>query len=59
MVKGMKLNTDKEHVKKIQDKLIANDNYCPCYPHKTEDTQCPCKYIRQYQSCRCGLYVRE
>ena len=55
----MKLNPDKEHVKKIQDKLVANDNYCPCYPHKTEDTQCPCRYIRQYQSCRCGLYVKE
>lgn len=42
----------------ITARLEMNDGYCPCQPSKTPDTLCPCKYMRQYNTCRCGLYVR-
>lgn len=32
------------------------DMYCPCQPNKTPDTVCPCKFMREYNACRCGLY---
>lgn len=56
---GMKVNPDGDHVKSILDKLEANNGYCPCMPMKTQDTICPCKYMRKFKACRCGLYVQE
>lgn len=41
----------------ITARLELNDGYCPCQPSKTPDTLCPCKYMRKYNTCRCGLYV--
>lgn len=55
----MKVNPDGNHVKIILDKLKANNGYCPCMPMKTKDTICPCKYMRKFKACRCGLYVKE
>lgn len=42
----------------IMARLEMNDGYCPCQPSKTHDTLCPCKYMRKYNTCRCGLYVK-
>lgn len=55
---GMKVNTDTEHVREILDKLKKNDGYCPCMPTKIKDTICPCRYMRKFKACRCGLYMR-
>ncbi|MBS5519643.1 MAG: hypothetical protein KHX13_04840 [Acidaminococcus intestini] len=55
---GMKLNPNKEHAEVVLKKLEANQGYCPCLPVKNKDTLCPCKYLRKFQACRCGLYVR-
>lgn len=41
----------------VTGRLALNDGYCPCQPSKTQDTICPCKYMRKYNTCRCGLYV--
>lgn len=41
----------------VRGRLALNDGYCPCQPSKTKDTICPCKYMRKYSTCRCGLYV--
>lgn len=30
--------------------------YCPCQQQQNRDTICPCKYMRKYNACRCGLY---
>jgi ferredoxin-thioredoxin reductase catalytic subunit len=30
--------------------------YCPCQPNRTEDTICPCRFMREHNACRCGLY---
>ena len=40
---------------KIQKEQYG-EMYCPCQPNKTSDTICPCKYMRNYGACRCGLY---
>lgn len=32
------------------------DMYCPCQNIQNQDTVCPCKYMRKYSTCRCGLY---
>ena len=53
----VRYNDDKELVMEIKSKLKENDGYCPCQPSKTKDTICPCKYMRKYSTCRCGLYV--
>lgn len=39
-----------------QQKEQYGEMYCPCQPNKTRDTICPCKYMRNYGACRCGLY---
>ena len=57
----VRLSTNKELVKKIQQKLKDNDGYCPCKLEKTPDTKCMCKEFREQQSgeCHCGLFVKD
>lgn len=57
----IKLNSDKELVEDIKNKLKENDGYCPCRLYKTEDTKCMCKEFREQESgiCHCGLYIKE
>ena len=55
------LNTDKEHVKKIRDKLKENTGYCPCSLVKNEDTKCICKEFAEQEEtgyCHCKLYYK-
>ena len=33
--------------------------YCPCQSIQTNDTLCPCKYMREQGACRCGLFERD
>ena len=59
----IELNSDKEIVKYIREKLKENDGYCPCHLTKTSDTKCMCKEFRDQMDrgklgeCHCGLYV--
>ena len=57
----IRLNTDKEYVKNIREKLKANSGYCPCKIIKNEDTKCICKeFLEQgLGPCHCGLYIKE
>lgn len=32
--------------------------YCPCHVSQNADTLCPCKYMREYGACRCGLFKK-
>ena len=34
----------------------TGEMYCPCQPNRTEDTICPCRFMRERNACRCGLY---
>ena len=51
-----------ERLNALSDKFFTQvtqhgDMYCPCQTGTTKDTICPCKYMRNYGACRCGLYV--
>lgn len=57
-----KINSE-EALDRIATKMQHNvDNYgemyCPCQSPRTEDTICPCRYMRKYMACRCGLFKR-
>lgn len=54
------LNSDKELVKAIRNRLKITQGQCPCVPEEewNEDTMCPCKKLREHEECCCGLYVK-
>lgn len=61
---GMKVNPKPYVVCTVLEKLGSNQTkygapYCPCLPTHSEDTICPCRYMREMRACRCGLYVRK
>ena len=33
--------------------------YCPCQVGQSKDTICPCKYMKEHNACRCGLFKKE
>lgn len=53
------LNPNKDFVKKMQERIDANDGFCPCRFERNKDTICPCKYYREDNDCICGLYVND
>ena len=58
----IKQNPDKEHVKKIREKLKQNDNYCPCVITRTPESQCMCEEFRNQKTdgyCHCELYYKK
>ena len=61
----IRLNEDKEVVKRIKEGLKAKGGYCPCRLHKTEDNKCICKEFREQMAdpnfegyCHCLLYYK-
>lgn len=61
---GMQVNPDSYRVAEVLEKLGKNHQkygapYCPCMPTQEEDTICPCKYMRKFNVCRCGMYVQK
>ncbi len=57
----IKVNTNKQLVTELRQKLKENGNYCPCSLIQNEDTKCPCKEFRETQElglCHCGLYEK-
>lgn len=55
--RNMQVTRNQKVYDTVTGRLALNDGYCPCQPSKTQDTLCPCKYMRKYNTCRCGLYV--
>lgn len=43
----IKVNSDTALVKKIREKLKANDGYCPCVLTKRDEDKCMCKNFRE------------
>lgn len=60
---AIKVNSDKELVQEIREKLKETGGYCPCViPNGwNEDTKCMCKEFREmsHGECHCGLYIKE
>ena len=58
----VRLNTNKQIVKEVQEALKETEGYCPCAIVKNNDTKCMCKEFREQMShniegkCHCGLY---
>lgn len=42
-----------------KQKEAYGEMYCPCQTNRNEDTICPCRYMRKYSACRCGLYEED
>ena len=62
---AVKLNENKEVVKKIKEGLKAKGGYCPCRLERTEDNKCICKEFREQIAdpnfegyCHCLLYYK-
>ena len=61
----IRLNENKEIVKKIKEGLKNKGGYCPCRLEKTEDTKSMCKEFREQIEdpnfegyCHCMLYYK-
>ena len=57
----IRVNSDKELVKSIRQKLKDNDGYCPCRLTRTPETTCMCKeFLESTENglCHCGLYEK-
>lgn len=54
------INSDKDLVRNIQERIKNNGGYCPCTLEKNEDTKCMCKEFRELTegACHCGLYIK-
>jgi len=62
---AVKLNPDKEVVKRIKEGLKKKDGYCPCRLAKKEEYKCICKEFREQIAdpdfegfCHCMLYYK-
>ena len=63
---AIRLNEDKEVVKKIRDGLIAKGGYCPCRIPRTKEYKCMCEEFKAQIAdpdfegfCHCMLYYKE
>lgn len=59
----IKLNSDKELVQEIKNRLVETRGYCPCVNplYYSSDYKCPCRVFREKETageCHCGLYVK-
>lgn len=62
----IRLNEDKEVVKRIQEGLKKKDGYCPCKVGRLPENKCMCEEFKAQIAdenfegyCYCGLYYKE
>ena len=59
----IEINSDKDLVEEIRNKIKENDGHCACAIVFDEDNKCMCKDFREQIAngisgeCHCGLYV--
>ena len=59
----IEINSDKDLVKEIRNKIKENDGHCACAIIFDEDNKCMCKEFREQITngmvgeCGCGLYI--
>lgn len=59
----IEINSDKDLVKEIRNKIKENDGHCACAIVFDEDNKCMCKEFRKQiedgisGECHCGLYI--
>jgi ferredoxin-thioredoxin reductase catalytic subunit len=52
---GFSVSDNTQRVDNILKKLNERDGHCPC-GGMTNDFMCPCKMMREYGKCKCGLF---
>lgn len=52
---GFSASDNEQRVNNILKKLNERDGHCPC-GGMTSDFMCPCKMMREYGKCKCGLF---
>ncbi len=62
----IKVNSDKELVDSLRNKMKENGGYCPCRLEKIEDNKCMCREFKEQIDdpefegyCHCMLYYKE
>lgn len=53
---GYAISQNENIVNNILKALNKREGHCPC-GGMTEDFICPCKMMRTYGTCKCGLYM--
>lgn len=53
---GYAVSDNEQKVNNILKALNKRDGHCPC-GGMTDDFICPCKMMREYGACKCGLYM--
>lgn len=53
---GYAVSDNEKRVDNILKKLNERDGHCPC-GGMTDEFICPCKMMREYGACKCGLYM--
>ena len=56
----MELNQNEKIVESVKARLKLTNGQCPCVPEDiwNEDTICPCKEMRESETCHCRLYTK-
>lgn len=52
---GYLLTEDEQRIERILSKLNERKGHCPC-GGMTDEFLCPCRMMREYGNCKCGLY---
>ncbi len=62
----VRLNEDKEVVKRLKEALEKKDGYCPCRLQRIPENKCMCKEFKDQIAdenfegyCHCRLYYKE
>ena len=53
---GFAISDNETRVSNILKKLDERDGHCPC-GGMTDEFICPCRMMREYGTCKCGLYM--
>ena len=53
---GFALTDNEKRIDNILKKLNERDGHCPC-GGMTDEFICPCRMMREYGRCKCGLYM--
>lgn len=57
------VNSDKDFVKEVREKIKTNNGHCACAISFNEDNKCMCKEFKEQVAkgiageCHCGLYI--
>lgn len=52
---GYLLTDNEQRIENILKKLNERNGHCPC-GGMTDEFLCPCRMMREYGNCKCGLY---